>query len=85
MTANVVTTWAALADAPRGAILGCEAFGVKDVIASLAARCPGCGEMTTIDVEDEFKLTGFPGAPTLDGPVHHSCGWSGKLINGEWQ
>jgi len=82
MNATFVETWDELDAAERGAVMACIR---EDEVVSLVARCPGCGEMTTIDLEDQFKLTGFPTLPTLDAPVRHSCGWSGKLTNGVWK
>lgn len=66
MNATVVTNWDELDVAEPGAILACS---VGDDIGSLVVKCPGCGDLTTIDVDedgprpDHWKLTGFPADP----------------------
>lgn len=89
MIATVVTTWDELDLAEIGAILACVR---EDEVVSLVVKCPECGDLATIDVEEDsprgeaWKLTGFPLLPTLDRPVNHrACGWSGRLANGIWK
>ena len=89
MNATVASNWDELEAAEPGAVLACDADGE---IGSLVVKCPGCGDLATIDVDEDgpraehWKLTWFPLLPTLDHPVsHRPCGWSGRLTNGIWK
>ena len=89
MNATVVQNWNELDLAEPGAILACQ---VGDGIGSLVVQCPNCGDLATIDVEEDsprdehWKLTGYPLLPTLDRHVsHRPCGWTGRLTNGIWK